>query len=256
MLQSVNGLSLQHVTAKEAQRRIARADRPVTVVFVPPIEVVRTVADAKEAARVRAKRWPRVPGRAEAVGGGACKSVQERSVGGGSDDGRRCMWHEGARREHARARTWRTLSAVLARGHQTCGCGLRTQATIPRESAATFERTFTEARLGIVLEEDTAAAQPGRTCVTRVKATIRHSPGDRALLPIGAAFVAINGKSVEFRSCKQVRVRARSVACVCAPCRVRAPRVACAAARARRICAPRTLGPAAHCAHVPPRSGR
>ena len=76
MLQSVNGLSLQHVTAKEAQRRIARADRPVTVVFVPPIEVVRTVADAKEAARVRAKRWPRVPGRAE-----ACRrwGVQERA---------------------------------------------------------------------------------------------------------------------------------------------------------------------------------
>lgn len=73
---------------------------------------------------------------------------------------------------------------------------------VPLETAPTFARTFPEAQLGLCLA---GGEGPREQRITVVKKTLPRSAAFKGGIPPGAAIVAINGTSVEFRRLKQVK---------------------------------------------------
>ena len=67
------------------------------------------------------------------------------------------------------------------------------------ETAATFSRTYTQPRLGLVLHESEDKKR------TSIKSCIPRMPAYKSGIPSGAVIVAINGKSVQFRRFKEVK---------------------------------------------------
>lgn len=73
----------------------------------------------------------------------------------------------------------------------------------PLETAAAFERTYTEARLGLCLSD--ASSSDGTRRRTVVRKCVPRTPSWKSGLPPDVVIVAINGKSVEFRRFKEVK---------------------------------------------------
>jgi C-terminal processing protease CtpA/Prc len=67
----------------------------------------------------------------------------------------------------------------------------------------TFSCTYNAARLGLVLQEGEPRADGKKS--TLVKMCVPRTPSYKSGIPAGAAIVAINGKSLEFRRFKEVK---------------------------------------------------
>jgi C-terminal processing protease CtpA/Prc len=77
---------------------------------------------------------------------------------------------------------------------------------VPLETASTFSRTYSDARIGLCLVEGAGAASGGRNeRRTVVKKCLPCSAAWKSGIPPGSTLIAINGASVEFRRFKQVK---------------------------------------------------
>ena len=71
------------------------------------------------------------------------------------------------------------------------------------ETALVFSRTYSEARLGLCLVDDSDEAAGTRR--TRVRKCLPRTPSWKSGLPENVCITAINGKSVEYRRLKEVK---------------------------------------------------
>lgn len=74
---------------------------------------------------------------------------------------------------------------------------------VETETAEVFERTYSEARLGLCLVDDTDSEAGIRR--TRVRKCLPRTPSWKSGLPENVCITAINGKSVEYRRFKEVK---------------------------------------------------